>query len=134
MKEQGLTMQERAEIKLDLTIDQPISYSQLYDLQKVKRHVKIIWQENKELYNFIEKARMYALLTNQEGLWIAWWEANRYKIGFPEINKFLKQLKYKLCAFCQSPFPQGRSDNIYCSSNCKVYAFNKRKKDKITTT
>lgn len=34
------------------------------------------------------------------------------------------------CAHCGKEFKRSRKDNIYCSKNCKVYAFNEKKKAK----
>lgn len=123
--EEAKTFKERARLKLDLTVNQPLSFAQINDLKKVRTHVNTIWKENKELYNFMDRARMYALLTNQEEKWNEFWEVNKYKIGYPLLNKFFKQLKYQECAYCGNPFPQGRSDNIYCSSTCRTYACRK---------
>ncbi|MBA7474863.1 hypothetical protein ES707_10225 [subsurface metagenome] len=125
MEKENMTMAKRAKMKMDLTVNQPMSYSQINDLKRLRSQVKILWQENKELYNFMDKARMYALLTNQEEKWNEFWQANKYKIGYPILKEFFKQLKYQECAYCGNPFPQGRTDNIYCGSTCRVYACRK---------
>lgn len=125
MEEKTMTMAERAKMKMELTVNQPMSYSQINDLKRLRDQINLLWKENKQLYNFVDQARMYALLTGQEEKWNEFWHANKYKIGYPLLNKFFKTLKYTECAYCGNPFPQGRSDNIYCSSTCKTYACRK---------
>lgn len=131
-KEKSYTMAERARMKMDLTVNQPLSYSQLYDLNKVKKQVKILWQENGELYNYLEKARLYALLVGKQDLWTEWWEANKFSIGFKKLNEFFEKLKYRLCEYCGNPFSEGRADRIYCSDTCRVYACTKKERKELT--
>ncbi len=129
-----MNFKERAAVKMDLNVNFPSSYAQVEDVKRLYREIKMLWRDHKDLYKHKEKCRMYALLTNQEEKWNEWWEASKYKIGFPLLNSFLKELKFKLCAFCESPFPAGRADNIYCSATCRVYSstkHEKRKKDLI---
>lgn len=133
-EKKSYTMAEMAERKFELPFDEIFSFSQLYDLKKTRGRANELWRDHKELFDYLEKARMYALLVGKEELWTEWWEANKYKIGFKVLNEFFEKLKYRLCAFCGNPFSHGNIDRIYCSDNCKVYAFNKREKNKITTT
>lgn len=131
-KKESLTMAERASQKMELTINEPLSFSQIYDLKEVKRQVKILWRENKELYDYLDKARMYALLVGKEELWTEWWEENKFSIGFKKLNEFFGQLKYRECAYCGNPFSEGRADKNYCSDNCRNYAFLRKQKEKTT--
>lgn len=134
MEEKSMTFAQRAELKMELTVNEPLSFSQICDLKKIKRQVKILWQENRELYDYLEKARMYSLLIEKPEMWEEFWKENQFKIGFKVINEFFKKLKYRECAFCGNPFPQGRADNIYCSPNCRHNEFLRRQEENIKTT
>lgn len=105
-----------------------VNFQQLYELKKERGILNQLWREHKELYDFTEKARMYALITGKGEAWTKWWEENQLSIGFPVINKFFKELKFIECDFCGNPFPQGRRDNKYCSHNCRIYASRRKKK------
>lgn len=134
MQEANMTFKERARVKMDLTVNFPSSYSQIDDVKRLYREIKILWRNNKELYNLKEKCRMYALLTKQGEKWNEFWEENKYKIGFPLLNEFMSSLRVRECELCGNPFKAGRTDNIYCSSTCRVYASQgKERKKKITT-
>jgi len=130
LEEKSLTFTERASMKMELTINEPLSFSQIYDLKKVRAHINQIWRENRELYDFVEKARMYALLTQQEQLWTEFWETNQYRIGYKLLKEFFEKLKYRECAFCGNPFSEGKADKKYCSDNCRVYACRKEQRKK----
>lgn len=127
MKEQkSYTMKEMAQRKFELPFDEIFSFQQLYDLKRVKRRIKELWKDHEELFNYLDKARMYALLTQQEQKWTEWWKANKFKIGYKILNEFFeKKLKYRLCAYCQNPYSEGRADKLYCSDTCRVYACRK---------
>ncbi|MBA7496409.1 hypothetical protein ES702_07017 [subsurface metagenome] len=125
MQEANMTFKERARVKMDLTVNFPSSYAQIEDVKRLYREIKILWRNNKDLYNYKEKCRMYALLTDQEEKWNEFWEENKYKIGFPLLNDFMSSLRVRECELCRNPFKAGRADQIYCSDNCRVYACRK---------
>lgn len=126
MKEKSMSFAQRTELKMELSVNQPLSFSQIYDLEKVKRQVKILWRENKQLYDYLEKARLYSLLVQKPELWEKWYEKEKYSIGFPKIDELFKQLSYKLCAFCQNPFSSAHRDRMYCSDRCKLIVWKRK--------
>lgn len=134
MEEKSYTMQQMAERKFELSFDQIFSFSQLYGLKKTKQRIRELWKDHKQLYDYLEKARIYSLLVGKEELYREWWQDNKYRIGFPVIDQLFKKLKYRLCAFCHSPFSDGNKNKIYCGNNCKAYAYNQREKNKTTAT
>ena len=131
-EKKSYTMAEMAERKFELPFDEIFSFSQLYDLKKTRGRANELWRDHKELFNYLEKARMYALLVGKEELWTEWWEENKFSIGFKILNEFFGQLKYRECAYCGNPFSEGRADKSYCSDNCRNYAFLRKQKEKTT--
>ena len=131
MEEQNMTIAERARMKMELTVNQPISCAQIIDLKKVKDQVNTLWQENKETYEFLDKVRMYCLLLGKEKKYQDWYRKNKYEVGFKVISVFFEQLKYRLCKFCQNPFDKGRAGKLYCSDQCRIYDFRRKQKEKV---
>ena len=123
--EEVMTFKQRARKKMDLNVNFPSSYAQIEDVKRLYREIKLLWRDHKDLYNFKEKCRMYALLTSQEEKWNEFWEENKYKIGFPLLNDFMSSLRIRECEFCGNPFKGGRADQMYCSDTCRVYACRK---------
>lgn len=131
-EEKSYSMEEMAQKKFELVFDQVFSFSQLYDLKKVRRETNTLWKENRELFDYLERARLFSLLIDKEELWKEWWEENKFGIGYKKIDEFLKKLKYKICAFCGNPFTKGNINRIYCKDTCKQYAYNNRQAKKLT--
>lgn len=50
---------------------------------------------------------------------------------YPRMTKSKARLKYEhKCEHCSKEFISNRITAKYCSDNCRVYAFNKRKQNK----
>ena len=133
MEEKTMTMAERARMKMELTVNQPISCAQISDLKKVRGQVKTLWNENKEIYEFLDKVRMYSLLLGKEKEYKRWYEKNKYEVGFKVISVFFEQLKYRLCKYCNNPYSEGRADKLYCSDNCRIYDHRRKEREKLRT-
>ena len=131
-EEKSYSMAEMAERKFELPFGEIFSFQQLYSLKEVRETINQLWRDHRELFNYMEKARMYALLVGKEKLWLEWYEQNKYSIGFKVLNEFFDKLKYRLCEYCGNPFSEGRADRKFCSDNCRNYAFLRKQREKTT--
>ena len=118
----SMTYAERARIKLGENIREPISFSQIYDLEKAKRAIERIWKNNKEVWLALEKCRMYSSLVRKEKEWNDFWEENKFSLNIKNVKTFYASLKLRECLYCGNPFKEGRADRLYCSDTCKTYA------------
>ena len=133
LEEKSYTMKEMTEKKFDLPFGEIFSFSQIYDLKKVRRHVNSLWKDHRELFDHLERARMFSLLLGKEELWEKFWKKHRYSIGFKVLNEFFDTLKYRMCKFCDNPYSEGRADKVYCSDLCRHNDYLRRKNKKMKT-
>lgn len=120
-------MEELAEKKLGLTVNNICSFQQICDLEKVRRQVKSLWkEENKTVWKSLEKTRIYSLIMGKEKEWNKWWEENRFGINIKSLKTFYASLQIKICQVCGIPFPSAHRDRMYCGDKCKMIAWKRK--------
>ena len=132
---QETTISERAKMKMDLTINYPISFQQVYDLQRARWTIKRLWESQEEIWLALERCRIYSLMLKKGKDWDAWWEENKLEImSIKKLKKFYSELQVRECKFCGNPYKKGRIDKKFCTDKCRIYYFQRKKREKVNAS
>jgi len=124
-----LTQKELAEKKLEISKSLILTFRDLRDLKELREWCNREWQENLDLYKYVDRMRMYSLEIGKPELWEEWKKDNeKALLSFKSLNELKDKMRIKICQGCGIAFSSVQKNRMYCNNNCKQRVYDRKKR------